>query len=101
MPLSYLDSVGDGEAGVGRGDLPVHQDHHQGGDADQSHADDVQTHRQPAHRTAEQVERSLVLVQQNLVPENNNTFRRGTGIRSWIIPFQGSSPLFMVPTLTF
>lgn len=53
----------------------MHQDHHEGGGADQGHADDVQTHCQPAHRTAEQIKRSLVLVQQNLVPENKNTVR--------------------------
>lgn len=47
----------------------MHQDHHEGRGADQSHADDVQTHRQPPHGTAEQVERSLVLVQQKLVSE--------------------------------
>lgn len=64
---SYLHSVGDGEAGVGRRDLPVHQNHHQGGGADQSHADEIQPHRQPAHGTAEQVKRGLVLVQQELV----------------------------------
>lgn len=39
--VSYLHSIGDGEAGVGRWDLSMHEDHHQGGDADQSHTDDV------------------------------------------------------------
>lgn len=74
--VSYLHSVGDGEAGVGGWDLSMHEDHHQGGDADQSHTDDVQAHSQPPHGTAEQVERSLVLVQQQLVPENK-TYRLG------------------------
>ena len=69
---TYLNSIGDGQARIGRGDLPVHEDNHECRDADQSHADDVQTHRQPAHGTAEQVEWSLVLVQQLLVPGRTN-----------------------------
>lgn len=51
----------------------MHHNHHQSCDADQSHADDVQAHSQPPHRTAEEVERGLVLVQQHLVPGNNST----------------------------
>lgn len=60
--FSYLDSVGDGKPGVCRGDLSVHQDHHQGRHADQRHADDIQTNREPTHGAAEQVEGRLVLV---------------------------------------
>lgn len=71
----------------------MHQDHHEGSGTDQSHADDVQTHCQPAHRTAEQIKWSLVLVQQNLVPENNNTVRL---YRSGL----GSDPLSVNPDLS-
>lgn len=46
----------------------MHDHNHQGCDADEGHTDDVQPDCQPAHGTAEQVERSLVLVQQTLVP---------------------------------
>lgn len=49
----------------------MHQDNHEASGCDQSDADDVQAHGQPAHRAAEQVKRGLVVIQQLLVPETN------------------------------
>lgn len=66
---AHLYSIGDGQASVGGRDVSMHDHDHQCGDADESHADDVQPHGQPAHGAAEQVERRLVLIQQLLVPE--------------------------------
>lgn len=50
----------------------MHEDDHERSDADQSHTDDVQPHGQPAHGTAEQVEGSLVLIQELLIPGGHN-----------------------------
>lgn len=50
----------------------MHQDNHKASGCDQSNADDVQAHSQPAHGTAEQVKRGLVVIQQLLVPETNS-----------------------------
>lgn len=49
----------------------MHQDNHKASGCDQSNADDVQPHSQPAHCAAEQVKRGLVVIQQLLVPETN------------------------------
>lgn len=49
----------------------MHEDNHKARGCDQSDADDVQPHGQPAHRAAEQVKRGLVVIQQLLVPETN------------------------------
>lgn len=50
----------------------MHQDNHKASGCDQSNADDVQAHSQPAHGAAKQVKRGLVVIQQLLVPETNS-----------------------------
>lgn len=68
---THLHSIGDGQPSIGRRDLAMHQDNHKASGCDQSNADDVQAHGQPAHCAAEQVKRGLVVIQQLLVPETN------------------------------
>lgn len=79
---THLDSIGDCQASVSRWDASMHDYNHQGCDADEGHADDVQPDSQPAHGTAEQVERSLVLVQQTLIP----TWRKTDWLDTTLFP---------------
>ncbi len=51
----------------------MHEDDHQSRDANESHANHIQTHSQPAHGAAEQIEGSLVLIQQLLIPGRKHT----------------------------
>lgn len=59
----YLHGVGDGEAGVGRGDLVLHTDDEQRRESYERDADEVQAHSQPAHGTAEEEVGGLVGIQ--------------------------------------
>lgn len=68
IPGTHLDCVGDGKPRVGWGNLPVHENNHQPGGGDQGNADQVQPHCQPPHGTREQEERTLVGIQELLVP---------------------------------
>ncbi len=51
----------------------MHEDDHQSCDSNEGHANHIQTHSQPAHGTAEQIEGSLVLIQQLLIPGRKHT----------------------------
>lgn len=64
----YLHGVGDGEAGVGWGDLVLHKDDEQRRESDECDADEVQAHSQPAHGTAEEEVWCLVGIQKGLIP---------------------------------
>lgn len=46
----------------------MHENDHQPGGGDEGNADEVQPHSQPAHCTREQEERTLVVIQELLVP---------------------------------
>lgn len=68
IPETDLDSVRDGQTRVGRWNLAVHENDHQPGGGDQGNADEVQPHSQPPHCACEQEERTLVVIQELLVP---------------------------------
>lgn len=65
---AHLYGVGDGQTGVGGRNVAVHEDDEEGYSGDERNADEVQTHRQPTHSTAEQIMARLVCVKQSLIP---------------------------------
>lgn len=64
LRAEYLHGIGDGQTGVRWRDVSMHDNDQQSHDRGEYNADEVQTHRKPAHATAEQVVDSLVSVQQ-------------------------------------